>query len=133
MSCAVEESKKGCQYRSRIAKRKVERTKGASANSLPIALGLLAILSTSIASEYLSTLKLNVGPRGSLINLKLTVVVPSIKLLSALSSADSPGRASDAFLPFLPLPLATGAVSGVSAARAAEESMSEEGCEKTMR
>jgi hypothetical protein len=108
-----------------LQKKRKKRTRGASANSLPMALGLLAILNTSIASEYLSTLKLSVGPRGNLINLKLTVVVPSIRVLSALSSADSPGRASEFFLPFLPF--AAGAASGSSEARAAEAFMSEEG------
>lgn len=64
-------------------------TSGPSANSLPILLGLLAILNTSLAKLYLNTLKLNVGPLGNLINLRFKVVVPSIKERSARSSAFS--------------------------------------------
>lgn len=64
-------------------------TIGPSANSLPVLLGLLAILRTSLARLYLNTLKLSVGPLGNLISLRFNVVVPSIKLLSARSSAAS--------------------------------------------
>lgn len=62
---------------------------GASANSLPTLLGLLAILRTSLARLYRRTLKLRVGPLGSLMSRKLRVVVPSMRLLSARSSASS--------------------------------------------
>jgi hypothetical protein len=66
-------------------RRRKERTRGASANSLPTLLGLLAILKISLAREYLKILKLRVGPLGSRINLKLTVVVPSMSDLSCSS------------------------------------------------
>lgn len=65
------------------------RTKGASANSRPTLLGLLAIRNTSLAKLYRNTLKLSVGPLGNLINRKLTVVVPSINERSARSAAVS--------------------------------------------
>jgi hypothetical protein len=76
------------------------RAMGASANSLPTLLGLLAILKTSLARLYRKTLKLRVGPLGSLMRRKLRVVVPSMRLRSARSSAscfadffDLPGTA----------------------------------------
>lgn len=51
--------------------------------------GRLAILSTSLASEYRKTLNPKVGPLGRRIKRKFNVVVPSNKLFSARSSASS--------------------------------------------
>lgn len=75
--------------RGAIPERDLARTKGASANSRPTLLGRRAIRKTSLAKLYRNTLKLSVGPLGSLINLRLTVVVPSINERSARSAAVS--------------------------------------------